>query len=622
MASSGPNYASSCVDAGGGSNSWTNPGNATVADGSTATAAFTGGTGYLTWTGFGFSIPSGVTIEGIKLEVYGSQTNTFGGAQDVRLLKAGVQVSPGTGNANAFGTSPSTATYGGASDLWGTTWTYSDINDSGFGAAWQGGGSHGVTGAIDYARITVYYTSAAGVTVSVSAINGTGTVAAATEKFDYAFSVSPLSGNGTIVTPSTLRGVTVSASPLSGSGTLPDAAEHFDQAFSVSPLTSSGSIADADTTLDWTESASALASTGILSGASIDAGGSVTVSAGPLVGTGHLSDIQAGPFMSPVTALGGSGVISDGFVVITEANISVGSLTGDGSFGDPGRSVDPLIGNGVISPVTLVHPPNLTLNVLPLVGNGVIADVTVGYATAFQVGPLIGNGVISDVSIATNGNLTIQVSPLIGDGVISPVRTWMNWTGTGLVYSIYGNDGIGGAIDYSMPIDATMGLGWTSPPLDYPGDYKFGQRTSSLVSGLEEKNLDAQIRLILDGAGRDITNVPKAPVALRAFAIVDGGCRAEWAYPFTDRATKPTGFHVYSGPVGMVDYTTIKATVAYSNRGTYAIDLTSGFTDATEYSVGVRAYNATSEESNTDTADFTADASAPPAVATLTAVAV
>jgi hypothetical protein len=74
------------------------------------------------------------------------------------LYKAGSQV----GTAKTSGEFGS-ATFGNATDLWGTTWTAAEINASGFGFGVQGaGGSNGTTITMSGARITVHYTGAGG----------------------------------------------------------------------------------------------------------------------------------------------------------------------------------------------------------------------------------------------------------------------------------------------------------------------------------------------------------------------------------------------------------------------------------------------------------------------------
>jgi hypothetical protein len=51
----------------------------------------------------------------------------------IRLVKGGTIVGSDYATASDWTTTENTVTYGGATDLWGTTWTASDINDSTFG---------------------------------------------------------------------------------------------------------------------------------------------------------------------------------------------------------------------------------------------------------------------------------------------------------------------------------------------------------------------------------------------------------------------------------------------------------------------------------------------------------
>lgn len=88
-------------------------------------------------TNYGFNIPAGATINGITVQINREgSANTLGlGVRDsvVKLVKGGTVV--GTNKAvtgTTWGTTFSTVTYGGTNDLWGTTWTPSDINSANF----------------------------------------------------------------------------------------------------------------------------------------------------------------------------------------------------------------------------------------------------------------------------------------------------------------------------------------------------------------------------------------------------------------------------------------------------------------------------------------------------------
>lgn len=140
-----------------GSNAWTLPNRIQVNDGTFSPAVCP--SNYLKATNFGFSIPSNATIEGIVVNVdrSASVVNTVTEAE-IKLLKAGTIVGNNAATVNYWPTTAAVASYGSSSGLWGTTWTYSDINDTNFGVVLATQSSPtGKTGYVDYISITVYY---------------------------------------------------------------------------------------------------------------------------------------------------------------------------------------------------------------------------------------------------------------------------------------------------------------------------------------------------------------------------------------------------------------------------------------------------------------------------------
>jgi hypothetical protein len=122
---------------------------------------------YLKVTGFDFSaIPAGATINGILVEVERSyalkQTEALPIDNHVKMVKGGTI----SGDAIYGGNIPASDTYrtfGGVTQLWGLSWTDTDIKLSTFGCVYSvtegGGGSYRCR--CDHIRITVYYTEAA-----------------------------------------------------------------------------------------------------------------------------------------------------------------------------------------------------------------------------------------------------------------------------------------------------------------------------------------------------------------------------------------------------------------------------------------------------------------------------
>jgi len=173
VVSAGPNNGSSCVNdtsgPSGASVNWLNEFYPCSGGGwAWATLNFSTATNtyYLKATGFGFSIPTGSTINGIFAEVERRRDPIDpADAQDgsVKIVKGGAVVgNEKKSSANWPTTTGIYQAYGGMTDLWGVSWTLADINSSGFGLAFA---AHtGPTGAnyehvmVGHIRITVYYT--------------------------------------------------------------------------------------------------------------------------------------------------------------------------------------------------------------------------------------------------------------------------------------------------------------------------------------------------------------------------------------------------------------------------------------------------------------------------------
>jgi len=172
MPSSGPNSPSSGASVAGiGSRTWDNPSRVTSSDNSSAgvtTSASNGASEWLVATGFGFSIPAGSTIDGIYVEwernAQYDEAGRYWYDNGIRIVKGGTVQSTDKSSASSWPTTDAYAGYGGASDLWGTTWTVADINGSGFGAALSVYTIYAFSASagVDHCRITVYYTEAGG----------------------------------------------------------------------------------------------------------------------------------------------------------------------------------------------------------------------------------------------------------------------------------------------------------------------------------------------------------------------------------------------------------------------------------------------------------------------------
>ena len=165
MASQGPLSPSSVVNGIPAINvAWTSPGNAVSSNDSYATVTlFDSQSKYLQATGFGFSITSGATINGIVAEIERHEVSAQPVADSSLLLvKAGVPSGTDHASGTNWPSSDAYATYGSSSDLWGLSWTDSEINASDFGVAllMSEGGGGSFDAFVDHMRITVYYTEA------------------------------------------------------------------------------------------------------------------------------------------------------------------------------------------------------------------------------------------------------------------------------------------------------------------------------------------------------------------------------------------------------------------------------------------------------------------------------
>lgn len=141
---------------------WANPANIFADDGANATNAFwttAHGTDELNGATFGMGIPSNAIIDGIKLEMQVPSSNRWSEAtSQLQLKKAGVLA--GSNKSGTGSASGDVYTYGGATDLWGTTWTAAEISATNFGFGFYPAltsSPNDFAIAIDYVRITIYW---------------------------------------------------------------------------------------------------------------------------------------------------------------------------------------------------------------------------------------------------------------------------------------------------------------------------------------------------------------------------------------------------------------------------------------------------------------------------------
>lgn len=136
---------------------WTNPGNILLNNGTFTTSAAGSAfkTEFLLVNGFNFALPSNVTVLGIQVDIAGYTPN---GTLKAQLFKGGGAV--GFGAILPLPSSNGIVTFGGPSDMWGTSWLFSDIDATNFGVELTGSSSVAATIALTSCRVTVFCTEA------------------------------------------------------------------------------------------------------------------------------------------------------------------------------------------------------------------------------------------------------------------------------------------------------------------------------------------------------------------------------------------------------------------------------------------------------------------------------
>lgn len=162
----------------GGTEDWGTEGNAAADDATRATysssavrGTWTGHTIYLTAQQLVTEIPAGATVDGIEIIIQRRETAadlTTWKDSAVFLIK-GLAIQDAADNkavATEYTTTDASVTYGGPADLWGVTWTATEINAVGFGVAISVGvttddGESTSVPEVDLISAVIYYTAAA-----------------------------------------------------------------------------------------------------------------------------------------------------------------------------------------------------------------------------------------------------------------------------------------------------------------------------------------------------------------------------------------------------------------------------------------------------------------------------
>lgn len=152
------------TDGGFGDAAWSNESNITAVDTNYATCSpgARDQCNLLQGTNYSFAIPGGATILGIETRINTSETGGVDMIVDVvQIMKAGSTTGTAKNVSDDITGSFEDIDHGSSSDLWGTTFTPSDINNSGFGVSHQllddGAGSDTVS--VNYTQIKVHYST-------------------------------------------------------------------------------------------------------------------------------------------------------------------------------------------------------------------------------------------------------------------------------------------------------------------------------------------------------------------------------------------------------------------------------------------------------------------------------
>ncbi len=137
---------------------------------------------YLEGTNFGFALSAGSTVLGILVEVKGLQTQVSGTYLAATLMKSGALI--GNTKTTQLPAANGFVPLGGSGDLWGSTFTVNDVNQSTFGVALQAvnAGGASTTWSVDFVRITIFGTGGPSAVVNA----GAGSFSA-TQGFQYVF---------------------------------------------------------------------------------------------------------------------------------------------------------------------------------------------------------------------------------------------------------------------------------------------------------------------------------------------------------------------------------------------------------------------------------------------------
>lgn len=159
------------------------------------------------YSGLGFNIPVSAVLTGIQVNILQRVSSPGGGIHDSVLTLAlnGSAIGINHAIANNWFDTPTMQTYGNSNDLWGTTLSAADINNSTFGLLYQiTNTSYDQTASVDSLSVTVFYTVGTSIFSQTSTpffvefINDQLVVKAQFQRFQNV-SMSIINGNGQVL---------------------------------------------------------------------------------------------------------------------------------------------------------------------------------------------------------------------------------------------------------------------------------------------------------------------------------------------------------------------------------------------------------------------------------------
>lgn len=157
-------------------------------------------------TNFGFALSSSSGVGGIQVTIKGQQgANPSNSYLSVYMMKAGKQL--GTAKVFQLPASNGNVVLGTSTDLWGTTWSYNDINQTNFGISIEAinNGTTAASWSVDYVTIAIYPPGGQPV-VTVSGSAGTMSAVNGGYKYTYCYCNSAANTVSSSAVPSTATG--------------------------------------------------------------------------------------------------------------------------------------------------------------------------------------------------------------------------------------------------------------------------------------------------------------------------------------------------------------------------------------------------------------------------------